>query len=131
MENEKTVFLNHLEFLGCKIEPQESDDENEVTTYFIEHPRHRFWINFGRAGLFHRCYIELSKLPKSRTKLYEMFNEYNKDRSRISFSFLSEKLVCVCVFFNGEYSKITYGSFMENYSYDIDEMWAVLKENNL
>ena len=122
MDEKYKVFIEHLEYLGSEI--TENKDEDEIW-FSVIHPSSNFTIHFSGIGLFHRVYLPLKKSLKKEDKITinEFINKSNYEAS-ISQIFSNKKVLVLGGFYNGEYSKLYYGRFLEGFLSDVNE-WIV------
>ena len=119
MDDKFKKYIEHLEFLGCK----NTIDEENQNWADVDHPIQDFQLYMGNNhSLYHRvAFNTKKKLPTKKTdEIIRFMNYFNKE-SIISSSFLSEN-ICICgVNYSGEYSKTSYGAFIEYFLKDSND----------
>ena len=89
MKNEITKrVINHLEFIGYEIEPEEDDDPNSEVDTFIasSESKSNIYCRIGKGVIYARAFWSgFDKAALKSREFYRILNELNRDALLTSF----------------------------------------------
>ena len=110
-----TQMQNHIEFLGYEI------TDNNNNSFIAENNNRFFVVKDLTYGILHVSYWPLNNID---SKLYEIINRAN-EIANVSVYIVStdneKQTLAIEAFYCGEYSKVSYGRFLDLFHKDCAE----------
>lgn len=122
MNDTLTSIKTHIEFLGFEVTEQENGSLMAKNDYGM------IFIKVLNYGILHTSYWRIVKNIDS--ELYKHLNESNSNASIATYRIIDDENPSLVIdsIYSGEYSKISYGRFLEAFKKDDNEHLSDNKE---